>query len=128
MNIQIPAHSIEFNEYGNTIWVHSPIGATILRIKTLGKITINKECENICSHSDMIVKENIEICLSEDAKILSDLDKLKQTYDALGISYVVVDKGSGYHLLYKSTEEEKVNCDFKSKEFFEFLDGKLVSW
>lgn len=65
--IQIPAALIEFVDGGNTIWVHSPNGATILRIKTLGKISVNKECENICSHSDIIVKDDIHICLSDDA-------------------------------------------------------------
>lgn len=64
--IQIPAALIEFVEGGNTIWVHSPEGATILRIKTMGKITVNHECENICSHSDIIVKDDISICLVEE--------------------------------------------------------------
>lgn len=67
--IQIPAHSIEFSDGGNTIWIHSPVGATILRIKTMGQIRVSKEgeCENICSHSDMIVQEDIDICLADDA-------------------------------------------------------------
>lgn len=85
--IQIPAALIEFNERGNTIWVHGPMGATILRIKTMGKINVNGECENICSHSDIVVKDDIEMCLSEDAKPISDLDRLKQTFDAIGVTY-----------------------------------------
>lgn len=120
--IQIPAALIEFNETGNTIWVQSPIGATILRIKTLGKITVDNECENICSHSDMIVKEDIKLCLSEDAQVLSDLDKLKQTFDAIGIPYVDVDDGEGYHSIYTTDDEER-----PGNVFFEFLNGKLAS-
>lgn len=97
--IQIPAALIEFNEGGNTIWVHGPMGATILRIKTMGKINVNGECENICSHSDIVVKDDIEMCLSEDAKPISDLDKLKQTFDAIGVTYEEEIEG-GYTYIY----------------------------
>ena len=93
----------------------TPIGATILRIKTLGKIRVNEECENICSHSDIIVKDDIKICLSEDAKVVSDLDKLKQAFDAIGIPY---EEGGNavYHTLCMTS--------LGHKTFFEFLDGK----
>lgn len=70
--IQIPAALIEFVEGGNTIWVHSPEGATILRIKTRGKITVDRECVNICSHSDMIVNDDISICLVEENGLIPD--------------------------------------------------------
>ncbi len=66
--IKIPVVELEFEEGGNTIWVHNPIGATVLRIKTMGKITTNKECENVCSHSDIIVPDDINICLANDAE------------------------------------------------------------
>ena len=66
--IQVPVAQLEFEEGGNTIWIHSPIGATVLRIKTMGKITTQKGCENVCSHADIMVKEDIEICLAEDAE------------------------------------------------------------
>jgi hypothetical protein len=65
--VQIPVSLLEFDDNGNTIWVHGPMGATVLRIKTMGKINITEGCENICSHSDIFVKEDIEICLGEDA-------------------------------------------------------------
>jgi len=65
--IKIPAAQVEFDPKGNTIWVHSPMGATILRIKTMGKINVQKGCENVCSHADMIVQGDIDICLSEGA-------------------------------------------------------------
>lgn len=63
--INIPAAVIEFDVNGNTIWVHNEQGMTVLRIKTMGKINISKECINPCSHSDMIVDGDINICLAE---------------------------------------------------------------
>ena len=66
--IQIPVCQLEFAEGGNTLWVHSPIGATVLRIKTTGKINIKSGCENICSHADIIVAGDIEICLAAAAQ------------------------------------------------------------
>ena len=68
--IQIPAAEVEFNETGNTIWVHSPKGATILRIKTMGKIKFSPigACENIVSHADIITNDDIHMCLADDAK------------------------------------------------------------
>lgn len=65
--IQVPAAMIEFVDGGNTIWVHGPLGATILRIKTMGKIVVNDACENVCSHADVIVESDIDICLANDA-------------------------------------------------------------
>lgn len=113
--IQIPAAMIEFNEGGNTIWVHGPMGATILRVKTMGKIKVNGECENICSHSDIVVKDDIEMCLSDDAKPISDLDKLKQTFDAIGIDYE------------EETKEGRIYIH-DGVVFFEFsADGSWVS-
>jgi hypothetical protein len=138
--IQIPAACIEFNEQGNTIWVHSPEGATILRIKTMGKLVIQGECENIVSHSDMIVKEDIHICLAHDAKGVDDIDRLKQTFDAIGVPYVVVNQphenGDVYQRLYTSNEEEQANGKleeswedrwFKQRTLFEFCNGTVAS-
>lgn len=68
MNHIIPAAQIEFYEGGNTIWVHAPNGGTILRIQCTGKIKANPDCENICSHSDMQVQGDIEICLVQKKK------------------------------------------------------------
>ncbi len=70
----IKAAQIEFNEGGNTIWVHGPEGATILRIKSTGKIKVSRECENVCSHSDMIVEGDIEICLVEKKERKKKID------------------------------------------------------
>lgn len=90
--IQIPAAQIEFVEGGNTIWIHGPEGATILRIKTMGKIKVHRKCENVCSHADMIVQDDIEICLADDAKeghlnlILTD-KYIKEICRMLGVEY-----------------------------------------
>lgn len=65
--VVIPACVVEFNVEGNTIWVQSPHGATILRIQTNGKINISKCKDNPCSNSDMNVPEDINICLANDA-------------------------------------------------------------
>lgn len=66
--IQIPAAILEFVVGGNTIWVHGVDGSTILRIKTMGKI-ITEVCEiSPSSHGDIIVQEDINMCISEDAE------------------------------------------------------------
>lgn len=65
--VVIPVCQIEFHVGGNTIWIHSPIGATVLRIKTMGKIEIDKCDMNPVSHTDLIVKDDINFCLAEDA-------------------------------------------------------------
>lgn len=67
MRIKIPACEVEFEETGNTIWVHSPTGGTILRIKSVkGFEVVHTDCKNVCSHSDIIVEDRILICLSDD--------------------------------------------------------------
>ena len=66
--IEIPVCMMEFEKDGNTIWIHSPRGATVLRIKTMGKI-VTRDCKNkegAVSHSDIIVQEDIDICLGDD--------------------------------------------------------------
>lgn len=68
--IQIPVSILEFDEGGNTIWVHGPAGATVLRLKTMKAISVNLDCENICSHVDVICDESIEVCLTDD--VLTD--------------------------------------------------------
>lgn len=59
----VEAAQIEFNEGGNTVWVHAPNGATILRIKCSGKITVDNQCINVVAHSDMLVSGDIHMCL-----------------------------------------------------------------
>lgn len=131
--IQIPAACIEFVEGGNTIWVHGPMGATILRIKTMGKINSQGECENICSHSDMVVQDDIELCLSEDAKPVTDLERLKDTFDKIGVPYVT-EVEDGYTNLYTCSEAEqkagKIDNQFGLRNYplFEFDEnGRTAS-
>lgn len=64
--LQIKAAVLEFNVGGNTIWVQSPEGGTIFRIKCSGKIT-TEQCQNSpVSHSDIIVEGDIHFCVSKD--------------------------------------------------------------
>lgn len=64
--ILIEASCIEFVNGGNTIWVQSPQGGTILRIKCSGSI-ITEECKNSpISHGDLLYDGDINICVSND--------------------------------------------------------------
>lgn len=74
----IPAVAIEFNEGGNTLWVHG-LGGTVLRIKTLdGKITTTACKNSPTSHADLVVTGDIEFCLGPDEgkDVLDELQKL----------------------------------------------------
>jgi len=59
--IQLEAAGLEFEENGNTIWVHGPHG-TMLRIKCSGQISV-KHCEAPGPHADVNVPGDIEICV-----------------------------------------------------------------
>lgn len=67
-HVEIPVAILEFHDNGNTIWVHSPVGATVMRIKTMGKIVVDQCTLNPVSHVDIIVQGDISICLADDAK------------------------------------------------------------
>lgn len=60
--IQLEAIGLEFEEGGNTIWVHGSGGGTILRIKCSGQITA-RSCSAPSAHADVIVAGDIEFCL-----------------------------------------------------------------
>lgn len=66
--IMIPACVIEFNVGSNTIWVQSPEGGTIMRVKCTGKINVDQCTNSPISHTDFIVQGDINFCLSTDAK------------------------------------------------------------
>ncbi len=66
--VTIPVESLEFNVGGNTIWVHSPKGATVLRIRLGGQLDVNTHCENGVSHLDLCVGGDATFCLSNDAE------------------------------------------------------------
>jgi hypothetical protein len=62
--IQLEAVGLEFDEGGNTIWIHGP-GGTVLRIKCSGRITVN-ECSAPCAHADVMVEGDIAFCVPFD--------------------------------------------------------------
>jgi len=68
MSVRISVAELKFVEGGNTIWVHSDQGATVLRIKTMGKITTQKCATSPFSHADIVVDKDIDFCLSDDVK------------------------------------------------------------
>jgi len=64
--ITIKTACVEFTVGGNTIWVQSPEGGTVLRIKCTGKVLADR-CQNSpISHGDMYVSGDIEMCVSTD--------------------------------------------------------------
>lgn len=65
--IVIPVTAMEFEEGGNTIWFHSPFGGTTFRIKTMGKIVMERCSVSPLSHGDLVVDQDINMCVSEDA-------------------------------------------------------------
>ena len=60
--VTIPVACIEYEEGGNTLWVQGPEGATVLRIKTMGKITSTRCQTSPVPHADVIVREDIVVC------------------------------------------------------------------
>ncbi|GAA0536797.1 hypothetical protein [Chitinophaga japonensis] len=67
-DIQIPVATLQFTPEGNTIWVHTPDGATALCIQCSGKIKVDKCLNSPFSHCDIQVQGNIDFCVSGDAK------------------------------------------------------------
>lgn len=65
MKHYIEVACLEFDEHGNTLWVHDEKGNTVLRIKSKERIVVNKKCVNNSPHADMCVSEAIEICIPE---------------------------------------------------------------
>ncbi len=65
--ISIPVAVLEFDTDGKTIWVHSPTGATVLRIKSKSPIQAHQGCINLVSHCDITV-DSVHFCISRDAE------------------------------------------------------------
>lgn len=67
-HIKIPVCEIEFYEGGRVIWIHSPKGATVMRIcinpGSPGVIKTTQCDSNPVSHTDIIVEGDINICLA----------------------------------------------------------------
>ena len=70
--VQIPAAALEFTVEGNTIWVHAPDGSTLLRIKTQGKVNAHQCGTSPFSHCDIIVQEDINVCLGTQLGVATD--------------------------------------------------------
>ncbi len=66
--VLIPVSAIEFNVGGNTIWVQSIQGSTIMRLKTDGRINVDRCESSPTSHTDIMIKNDINFCLSGDAE------------------------------------------------------------
>lgn len=66
--ILLEAMGLEFEEGGNTIWIHGSDGGTLLRIKCSGKIT-TKSCAAPIAHADVIVEGDVEFCVPPDEAI-----------------------------------------------------------
>lgn len=64
--VVVPVIALEFHEGGNTIWIHGPQGGTTLRIKTTGKVTSSRCGTSPVSHADIVVQEDIHICIGEN--------------------------------------------------------------
>lgn len=63
---------------------------------------------------------------------MTDLMRLKEVFDAIGVPYVETDDGDGYRSIHTCSQEEqkagKLESHFYRQDvFFEFEDGKLVS-
>mgnify|MGYP000327252793 CR=1 FL=1 len=69
--IRIPVSYLEFEEDGNTIWIHDKTGtATVLRLMTRssGKIVTTRCESNPCSHVDAVTDYQIVVCLAGDVE------------------------------------------------------------
>ena len=78
MRIQLEAIGLEFDEGGNTIWVHGTEG-TLLRLKCTGRITVNP-CSAPCAHADAMIEGDVAFCVpstSDRARFL-DVAKIEQ--------------------------------------------------
>jgi hypothetical protein len=74
--IQLEAVGLEFNEGGNTIWIHGP-GGTLLRVKCSGRITA-KSCSAPTAHADVIVVGDIEFCVpTEQPEEVRSVEQLR---------------------------------------------------
>lgn len=60
----IRAAQIEYEEGGNTIWIHGPEGGTVLRLKTFtGKITTQPCAGSPIPHADAVLTGDVVFCV-----------------------------------------------------------------
>jgi len=77
MRIKVPVCEMEIDENSNTIWIHSPLGATVLRIKCWSGIEFTKCTDNPVTHADINLglpvggesarTRRLHLCLGPDA-------------------------------------------------------------
>jgi hypothetical protein len=78
MRIKVPVCELEIDTNSNTIWVHSPLGATVLRIKCWNGIELETCMDNPVTHFDLNiglaptqslpVSGKVKICLGPDVE------------------------------------------------------------
>lgn len=73
MRRTIEVLALEFDEGGNTLWVHGRKG-TVLRVKTTGKIYV-KDCgeRTSGSHADVVTKDDVTMCMGSDEIDITDV-------------------------------------------------------
>jgi hypothetical protein len=71
--IQLETVGLEFEEGGNTIWVHGPEGGTLLRIKCSGRIVV-KSCSAPSAHADVRISGDIEFCVPSETVDIGETD------------------------------------------------------
>jgi hypothetical protein len=79
--VVVQVSAIEFQESGNTLWIHGPQGGTTLRVKTTGKVTSSRCDTSPTSHGDVVVQQDIHLCLGKD-ETMETIEKLLSSYDA----------------------------------------------
>lgn len=66
--IKVPVCELEFKVGGDTIWVHSPLGATVLRIKAKEGFLVQMCADNPVTHLDVYFESKLNICVGPDAR------------------------------------------------------------
>lgn len=66
--IVIPVSTLEFAPGGKAIWINGRQGNAILRIGTFGKINVEQSSTSPNSHADIMLADDINFCISQDAQ------------------------------------------------------------
>ncbi len=72
MRIKVPVAEMDIDTNSGVIWINSPLGVTVLRIKCWGGMKINKCADSPVTHFDLNVgmmrSLPVEVCLGPDAE------------------------------------------------------------
>lgn len=82
--MKIAVREIEFEEGGNTIWVHSPKGTTPLRIKCNGKIVVHRNQTDKCASIQIMLGGNIHVMLPAKKLTERGLAKMEKDLEEMG--------------------------------------------